>query len=164
MDPRDLVEISEIKSVKYRYMRALDQKLWDGLAECLTEDASAAYSGGKYAYEGREAILSFLREAMGAETFLSSHRVTHPEITLTGPTTAEGTWALNDVVIITDMDLVIQGAAFYNDEYVKVDGHWKIHSTGYRRTYEETFSRADIASLNLTASWWGTDGQSDLDA
>jgi hypothetical protein len=31
----------------------------------------------------------------------------------------------------------LNGAAFYHDEYVKVDGEWKIRSTGYERLYEE---------------------------
>jgi hypothetical protein len=30
----------------------------------------------------------------------------------------------------------LQGAGFYYDEYVKVDGHWRIRSTGYVRIYE----------------------------
>jgi bile-acid 7alpha-dehydratase len=55
-------------------------------------------------------------------------------------------------VIETKADIVIQGAAFYHDEYVKVDGEWKIRSAGYERTYEETLSRADLPSLKITAN------------
>ena len=29
MTPEDLVEIEQIKRLKYRYLRCLDQKLWD---------------------------------------------------------------------------------------------------------------------------------------
>ena len=50
------------------------------------------------------------------------------------------------------------------DEYRKVDGRWKIARTGYKRTYEEVQARADVAGLRLTASWWSTDGVSELDA
>ena len=57
MTPDDLVELELIKRVKYRYMRAIDQKRWDDLAEVFTEDAVAEYSGGKYRYEGRDAIV-----------------------------------------------------------------------------------------------------------
>ncbi len=60
MDVNDLIEIEAIKRVKYRYIRCLDQKLWDEMATCFTDDAIAAYSGGKYRYEGRDAILEFL--------------------------------------------------------------------------------------------------------
>lgn len=164
MTPEDLVEIEAIKRLKYAYARCLDQKRWDEMAGLLTEDAVAAYSGGKYRYEGRDAILGFLTRTMGAETFLSSHRMHHPEIDLTGSDTARATWALDDVVVDTHWDITIRGAAFYDDEYVKVDGAWRIHRTGYRRTYEELLPRASVPGLRLTASWWATDGRSDLEA
>src|SRR6476620_3846231 len=73
MQVSDLIDIEAIKRVKYRYLRCIDQKLWDDLAEVLTEDCTAAYSGGKYSYEGRDAIIEFLRTSMGSEDFLSSH-------------------------------------------------------------------------------------------
>jgi hypothetical protein len=66
MTPEDLVEIESIKRCKYKYARCLDQKLWDESAECFTPDAHAAYSGGAYSFEGRDAIDHFLRRWMGA--------------------------------------------------------------------------------------------------
>jgi len=150
-------ELEAIKRLKYRYLRCLDQKRWDELATCFTEDATSAYSGGKYSFAGRDAIMDFLRKAMGADSFLSSHTVHHPEIEFTSESTATGIWALHDVVIETSADIVIRGAAFYHDEYVKLDGEWKIRATGYERSYEETFSRADLASLKLTANCWTDD-------
>jgi len=153
----DLQEIEAIKRLKYKYLRCLDQKRWDELAECFTEDASSAYSGGRYAFQGRDAIMGFLKKAMGAPSFLSSHRVHHPEIELTSPTRATGVWALEDTVIETNAQITIRGAAFYTDEYVKVGGQWKIRSTGYQRTYEEMESRKDRPGLRLTANCWESD-------
>ncbi|HVN50109.1 MAG TPA: nuclear transport factor 2 family protein [Acidimicrobiales bacterium] len=164
MDVDQLIEIEAIKRVKYRYIRCLDQKLWDEMATCFTDDAVALYSGGKYRYEGRDAILEFLSRSMGADTFHSSHRVHQPEIDLTSATTATGTWAMDDVVVMTDWQLTVRGAAFYTDEYVKVDGGWKISSTGYKRTYEEIQPRGPVEGLQLTASWWTTGGVSSIDA
>ena len=46
----------------------------------------------------------------------------------------------------------IRGGAFYEDEYVKVGGEWKIKSTGYKRTYEEMEPRS--SAITLTASLW----------
>ena len=160
----DLEALEQIKRVKYRYMRCLDQKRWDEIRECFTADATAAYSGGKYAYDGVEAIVGFLERSMGADTFLSCHRVSHPEIELTSETTATGTWALEDTVIETQWGITIRGAAFYTDRYVKTADGWKIEHTGYKRTYEEISPRASVEGLRLTASWWGTDGVSELDA
>jgi hypothetical protein len=145
----DLQEI-EATAAKYRYVRSLDQKLWDGLEQCLTEDCRSAYGDRHFSFAGRPAIMAFLKDALGPRTRISSHRVHQPEIELTSATTATGVWALDDVVIETEAKLTIRGAAFYQDEYVKVGGEWKIAKTGYRRIYEEMESRTDTPSLALT--------------
>jgi len=142
MDPmQELREIEAIKALKYKYMRCIDRKLWDEMRECFTSDATTAYSGGKYAFEGIEAIMKFMVESMDRGSFLSSHRVGHPEIALVSETEATGTWALDDLVIDTKHEITIQGAAFYHDRYVKQDGAWKIRHTGYERTFEQMGSR-----------------------
>jgi hypothetical protein len=151
----DLHEIEAIKRLKYRYIRCIDQKLWSELGECFTEDATAAYSGGKYSFSGRDEIMKFLVESMSRNSFLSSHRVHQPEIELTSETTATGIWALEDTVIDTEHDITLRGAAFYRDEYLKIDGQWKIQSTGYQRTFEEVQSRKDCPGLTLTERQWG---------
>jgi SnoaL-like protein len=162
MTPADLVEIELIKRLKYKYMRCLDQKRWDEMADCFSDDAIAEYSGGKYTYEGRDAILGFFRAAMGSTSFLSSHRVHHPEIDLTGPATATGIWALEDVVVDASRDFSLRGAAFYTDEYVKEQGRWLIRRTSYLRSYEEIQMRSQWTSPKLTASFWDTGGKSEL--
>ena len=164
MTPEDLVEIEAIKRLKYKYLRCLDQKRWDELATCFTGDARASYGGGAHRLEGSSSIVAWLRQVMGAETFLSSHRVHHPEIDLLTATTGAGTWALEDTVVLTDVEVTVRGAAFYTDEYVKRDGTWVLQSTEYRRTYEEIQSRVGVPGLRLTASWWGTGGRSELQA
>lgn len=164
MTPQDLVEIEAIKRVKYAYARCLDLKLWDEIAQLFTPDAVAAYSGGGYTFEGREAIVDFLRRAMGSETFHSSHKMHNPEIDLTGPETAKGIWALDDIVIDTQWDITIRGASFYEDEYAKHDGRWMIRRTSYKRVFEELQPRGNVEGLQLTASWWSTGGRSSLPA
>jgi hypothetical protein len=157
-------DLEAIKRLKYKYMRCIDTKQWDELAECFTPDATAAYSGGKYAYDGRDAIIGFLSGAMGRDEFHSSHQVSQPEIDLTSATTAKGIWSLQDIVVDTQFGITIQGAAFYEDEYEKGEGGaWRIKKTGYQRTYEEMFSRSSIEGLKLTASRWTTGGQSEID-
>ena len=162
MTPDDLVDIELIKRLKYRYLRYLDQKLVDEMREVFTPDATARYSGGHYSYDGVEDIITCLKESMGSETFLSSHRCHHPEIDIVGPDSATGVWALEDTVIIDDLGISLRGAAFYSDEYVRTADGWRISHTGYKRTFEEMHPRGSIEGLQLTASWWGTGGQSSL--
>ena len=146
-----LQEIEAIKRLKYRYFRLLDLKQWDELAACFVEEATSAYGDGKYSFAGRDQIMKFLVDALGRPSILTAHHGHHPEIDLTGDGSATGIWALEDTVIDVQHGVTIRGAGFYSDEYVKVDGQWKLQSTGYRRTFEEMVSRADTPSLTLTA-------------
>jgi hypothetical protein len=162
MTPEQLVDLELIKRLKYRYIRCLDLKLFDEIGDCFIEPATASYGGGAYTFEGRDAILQFLRSSMGSTSMLTSHKVHHPELELTGSDTASGVWALDDTVLLTDLGLYVRGAAYYTDEYVKVDGDWRIRHTGYKRVFEELVPRP--ADTTLTASWWDTDGRSSLPA
>ena len=158
----DLLDIHAIHQLKHRYLRCLDQKAWNELETCLTEDATASYGGGAVELDGRAAILEFLTSSMGSTGMLTSHRGSQPEIDLLGPADATGTWALEDVVIHQDFGVTIHGASFYDDRYVKVDGEWRICATGYKRTYEEIWPRASLDGLRLSADFWATGGRSDL--
>lgn len=160
MTPDDLVEIEQIHQLKYRYVRLIDTKRWDELAELFTEDVTASYGGGATTLDGRAAVMDFLSTSMADETMLTSHKVHQPEITLTGPGTATGVWALDDVVILGALGMTVRGASFYDDRYAKVDGAWRIAHTGYRRVYEEIEPRSP--DVRLTASWWATGGRSSL--
>lgn len=152
MTPEDLVEIRAIETLKYRYVRLIDVKEWDELEKLFVPDATATYSDGKYAFEGRDAIMGFLRDAMASTNMLTSHKVHQPEITLLEDDRATATWALDDVVVHLDYNVTIRGAAFYHDSYVKVDGEWKIKHTGYERIYEEMEPRAE--TTKITARRW----------
>ena len=83
LTPDDLVEIELIKRVKYAYFRNLDLKQWDEIRELFTEDASASYGGGAYAFEGRDAIVEFFRA--GDQVFVGGG----PQMTI-GRVVAEG--------------------------------------------------------------------------
>ena len=85
----------------------------------------------------------------------SGHFSTHPENHSGSDTGAGGRWALLDTVIDTRFDITVNGAAFYEDLYRKVDGEWRIAHTGYKRTYEEIAPRGSIEGLRLTASLVG---------
>ncbi|MFN2589515.1 MAG: nuclear transport factor 2 family protein [Actinomycetota bacterium] len=114
--PDDLVEIEAIKRLKHLYVRLLDLKRWDELGDLFVPDATSAYSDGKYSFQGRDAILAFLRQALASPNVLTSHRVQQPEIDLAGPDTAVGVWALDDVVILVEHATTVRGAGFYRDE------------------------------------------------
>ena len=150
----NLADIEAIKKLKHKYMRSVDTKKLDDLKDCFVDDASASYAGGKYSFKGRENILGFLKDMM-PETLITMHIAFHPEIEITSDNTAKGSWGFQDYLIEQTSNVSLRGYAYYRDEYVKVDGQWKIKSTGYRRVFEESWSRADIESLKLSESMFG---------
>ena len=136
-----LEDIEAIRQLKYRYLRGVDLKDWALLESTFTKDAVSAYDGGANSYEGRDAIIDWLRKALD-NTVMTLHQVHNPEIELTSETTATGVWYLEDRVInrgeaALEMPArsILTGAAFYADEYRKEGGEWKISRTGYERTY-----------------------------
>ena len=146
----DLQDIEAIKQVKYKYLRCLDTKNWEEMADCFVVDATCAYEGGKYTFQGRDEIIGFLRDALGPSTMSTMHQVHHPEIEMTSEGAARGTWYLEDFVIDTKSNTMLSGTAFYHDEYVKVGGDWRLKTTGYERIFQETQNRGDIPSLKIT--------------
>ena len=145
-------DIAQIKQLKYKYFRCLDSKRWQEMTSCFVDEATAAYDSGKYSYEGRDAILSFLEGALGNPEIISMHHGHHPEIELVSDTEAVGTWYLEDYVIFKETSLRLRGAAFYRDTYTKVDGEWKIVHTGYVRTFEEIHDGGTASSWQITSS------------
>jgi hypothetical protein len=134
-----------IAQVKYRYLRALDTKHWDDFAATLTEDVVGDYGssvGEELHFTNRTDLVDYMRSALGPAV-ITEHRVTHPEIMVSGDE-ASGTWYLQDRVIVADFNFMLIGAAFYRDRYRRTEDGWRISSTGYDRTYEATMSLSAI--------------------
>ncbi len=153
----DLVELERIRRLKYRYLRCVDLKLWDEIADVFTPDATADYgtpSAGRPLNLGsRDEIVSFLRDSLG-NGIITLHAAGQPEIDIDGDT-ATGTWRFEDTVIATEYKVVIAGAAFYEDRYRRCeDGNWRISHIGYKRIFEYSMSLDDVPSWRLTANRW----------
>jgi hypothetical protein len=157
----DLVTLEEIRQLKYRYLRCVDQKLWDEMADVFTPDATVDYGtqvfGKPLKIDGRDEIIAYFRANLGP-SMITVHSAGQPEITIDGDTAA-GIWRFEDTVIATEYRVVITGAAFYEDRYVRCeDGRWRITHIEYVRTYEAMMSLDDLPSWKLTAGPPGTTG------
>jgi hypothetical protein len=150
----DLAVLEEIRQLKYRYLRCVDQKLWDELADVFTKDATVDYGTRVYGkplkLAGRDEIIAFFRAKLGPE-IITVHAAGQPEITVDGDM-ATGIWRFEDTVIATQHRTVIAGAAYYRDRYERgADGAWRIAHTGYVRTYEAMVSLDDLPSFKFLA-------------
>jgi len=145
-----LAHVEAIKLLKYRYMRFMMTGEIEAMRDLLTEDVKAEYSDGKYSFDGRDAILEFLRGTHGESTGLRSFwMLGHPEIEILGPDTATGIWFFTHTTIHKPSGANIEMAAFYRDEYVLQDDAWRIRFTGYERLLEQTWNRGDLPSIEI---------------
>ncbi len=140
-----LVDIEAIRQLKYRYYRLLDLKRWEDLAATFTEDASFDY--GDLSFATPAEATAYFREHLGPR-MITMHHGHHPEICVTGDE-ATGVWALEDKVLMPDLNLVLEGAAVYSDRYRRTPDGWRIAHTGYLRTYEVTFLMDSLPGYTL---------------
>lgn len=141
-----LVALEEIKALKYRYVRCLDTKDWDGFENCFVAEATGGYAG--LDFSDRDAIVDYMRRSL-VDGVVTTHHVHHPEIELSGES-ATGVWYLQDKVFAPAFDHVMEGAAFYTDHYRRTPDGWRIEHTGYVRTWEATHSTRDLPAWKFT--------------
>jgi uncharacterized protein (TIGR02246 family) len=123
-----LHDLEEIKRLKARYFRTLDRKEWDAFAQVFSREAVLEVAEAGVVQRGRDAIVASVSKALvGTRTVHHGHM---PEIEVTGPDTARGTWAMFDYVEWPPSEagerVGLQGYGHYLEEYVREDGAWRI--------------------------------------
>ena len=119
---RVLEDIEAISKLKSKYWRCVDRKLWDEIVKCFTEDM--VLSVFSKLIEGRDACVQFLKDTL-AQT-VSVHQGHQAEIEIINESMARATWVLNDLILDMPPGVNFTGFGYYEDEYVKEDGNWKI--------------------------------------
>lgn len=138
-----LEDVEAIKKLKAKYWRSVSGKHWDELAECFSENAEAYFETAKKMYTGKAAIMNYLRENsfVGKESVIGMPHGHNPEITLTSENTAEGIWQLMRYTIDKQTEKRKLLAAFYNDNYVKENGQWRLKSYKTTNIFVEEWSK-----------------------
>ena len=135
-----LADIEALKQLMARYERYGDTQNWEEFAKLFTEDAVFSYEAMPRAardapqsatIEGRDALIGGMGEMLkGVQT---SHDIYLPDVTITGPATATATWALHDLVRLPTV--VFNGYGHIHQDYIKVDGQWKITKSHTSRLF-----------------------------
>ena len=129
MQPVDLVDIEEIKQLKARYFRYLDEKRWDDWGDVFTADAllDTSQDARNAVVSGRQKIVEMVSRVLASA--ITVHHGHMPEIEITSATTARGIWAMEDYLEYPgESDAYrIHGRGHYHEEYEKEgDGQWRI--------------------------------------
>lgn len=133
-------DLEQIRQLKYAYLRHLDLKHWDDFAGLFVEDATGAYAG--LDFFSRDELVSYMRTNL-PEDLVTFHTVHHPEIAVEGDR-ATARWYLHDKVFVPAYDVVIEGAAFYEDRLVRTEAGWRFAHVGYERTFESSWTMSGV--------------------
>jgi hypothetical protein len=139
-----LEDIEVIKQLKYGYFRHLDSLNWDGVVDCFTEDAVIDYEPG-IKMEGKKDIRQNIKDKLLEH--IGVHQGHHPEIKITSDTTATGRWEL---FVYHYLPIVKKGfrlGGFYDDEYIKERGEWKIKRTKMTLIFFEMWDREPLKRM-----------------
>jgi ketosteroid isomerase-like protein len=121
-----LEDVEAIKKLKARYCAGADERDEDKFVGCFTEDA--VWDGGNFGhYEGKAAIREFFGTIPQVLSF-AIHYVMNPRIEVNGDQ-ASGYWyLLEPCTMLEGGEQAVWGVAKYEEEYVRVDGEWKIRN------------------------------------
>jgi hypothetical protein len=127
MDPTTLQTINSIEALKARFFRTLDTKDWDEFETTLADDIEVDHTAlGGHQATGASDYVALLREDYdGTVTVHDAHM---PEIELTSPDSAVGTWAMQVLLVRPDGQRVL-AFGHHQDTYGLQDGGWLITTT-----------------------------------
>jgi SnoaL-like protein len=117
-------DIEAIKQLKARYFRTMDTKNWDAMRLVFSDDVvmDSTDSGGTVV-TGADNCMAFLKHALA--DVITVHHGHTPEIELSSANTAEGIWAMEDMLRWSD-GRELHGYGHYHESYEKIDGNWHI--------------------------------------
>jgi hypothetical protein len=148
-DVATLLAIEEIKMLKARYFRCVDTKDWAGYAAVFADDVHFDISADVPGciLHNPQAIVDMAKA--GLNNCVSVHHGHCPEIHITSDTTAEGVWAMEDVLRWNDGAASpvrgLNGYGHYVETYRKIDGAWRI------QTMKLTRLRVDVVAWENAA-------------
>jgi hypothetical protein len=135
-DLERLVAIEDIRFLKARRDRSVDQKDWVLYESFHTPDFISFGIGRADWASAREATE---QAAKALEGKISVHHSVSPAITIHSPTEASAIWTMKDY-IVSEQDGVQRcrrGYGYYDETYVKVGGEWKFKTRTLSRVWSE---------------------------
>lgn len=136
-----LLAIEEIKRVKAKYCRVMDEKNWQEWHNVFTPDAVMLVPEVKEQPKivGVDKIIEFIIPLLG--TAVTVHHLHAPEIDILSQTEATGIWALDDNLWWPEDTpstfgwTKLRGAGHYREKYRKTDAGWRIAELALTRLY-----------------------------
>lgn len=165
-----LNDIEDIRQLKARYCRLIDQKKWGELETDFIPDATVEIAGAPggaddtQRFTTAQGFIEGLRKLM--QPVVSVHQVHAPEIALVDAEHAQGTWTISDRLVFPDGSplRILHGWGLYHETYVKESGRWRIASLRLERLLVEPVENKGADARSIAIRLLQSIGAHDLDA
>jgi hypothetical protein len=124
-----LEDLEAIRQLKARYFFCCDQKDPQGVRDCFAPGPVRIDYGSLGVFEARDQLVELFQRLGCHPHIVEMHHGVNPQLTVTDAEHAHGTWGLHYQQIDTKTNTLTQLGAYYQDEYRKLDGAWKIVAT-----------------------------------
>ncbi len=138
-----LEAIEDIKQLKSRYFSACDNKQPEVMRECFAPGKIELDYGRIGCFDDRDEVVAVFTRLACQDHIIEMHHGQNPQVRIDSEDRASGTFGLYYFLIDTRRQLVTQLGGFYEDEFTRIDGEWKISRSHYRVVSTQIFELAE---------------------
>ena len=128
---RAVEDIEAIRALKARYLWCCDRKDPAGMRACFADGPVHIDYGVVGTFDHADALVKVFTELGCHDYMVEMHHGVNPQIEVIDNTSARGTWGLHYFLINTQAHSLTQLGGYYEDEYRKEKGAWKISRTRF---------------------------------
>ncbi|WP_433502926.1 nuclear transport factor 2 family protein [Pseudonocardia halophobica] len=135
-----LEDIDAIKTLKHKTWRYYDTQNIEELRKLFTDDIVISTAPpASSEFRGLDQMMENTKKAF--EVSIASHQGHGAVIEFTSETTAKAYWSIDEWFYYFDRGEEWHAKGYYLDEYVKIDGVWKVSRLQTKFNFKETFTR-----------------------
>jgi hypothetical protein len=146
-----LEDAEAVRALKARYLFACDRKDPKGMRACFADGKVHIDYGAVGTFDNADALVALYAQIACHDHMVEMHHGANPQIEVLDASRARGTWSLHYFLINTQVKSITQLAGYYEDEYVKTGGGWKISSTRFIATSTLALDYTDTVAKTLFA-------------
>lgn len=129
-----LEDAEAIRTLKHRYFFCCDRKDPKGMRACFADGPVHIDYGVVGVFDRADAVVKVFTEVGCHDYMVEMHHGMNPQIEVLDATRARGKWSLHYFLINTQTKGITQLGGYYEDEYAKQDGEWKMTRTKFVAT------------------------------
>lgn len=126
-----LEDLEAIRQLKARYLWCCDRKDPQGMRACFADGPVHIDYGAVGTFDRADALVKVFTELGCHDYMVELHHGMNPQLEVLDDRRARGTWSLHYFLINTQTRGLTQLAGYYEDEYRKDGGAWKISRTRF---------------------------------